>query len=315
MWERRALKRNAASIFVAVLVWMFLRTILSGMILSGVRILLGMLRITVTPAHAALIYSATDVLTTLVSMGLPFFIMIKVIDIPLGKALPFHVIRTGFDVGSLFIALAASVIGVYTGSALASAAASGGMSPTPPAFDLPTDAPSAVFYILSIVIVPAFLEEMVFRGAILQPLRRFGDGLAIVASAAIFSLAHLNLYQIPNAFIMGLLMGYFVVRSGSLWAGVAIHLVNNGVAALFEFISSRIPTRLSYAMTLMLYIVYLLVGLTALIVSSRRQKRMFMVRAPQRVLTSPELSRCYFTSASTVALFIVLAAMTVYATL
>ena len=312
MVQTRAIRRNAACIFVAVTAWLLLRSLLPNILLSGATMMMTAARVQISQETAMLIYNAVDILSTVISMAVPFFVMMRVIDIPTRIALPFGRIRSGFNIGSLFIALAASTVGVYTGSAMSSAAAALGFSPRLPQVDTPTDLQTGIWYTLIMVIVPAFLEEMVFRGAILQPLRRFGDGFAIVVSSVLFSLSHLNLYQIPNAFIMGLLMGYFVVRSGSLWAGIIIHFVNNGVAALFEYFSGLVTPFGGYLMSCLLYIFYLGAGIAALIVTARRSPKLFMLYRRDGALTVSERYRCYFTSASTVILLLVLLILTLY---
>ena len=61
--------------------------------------------------------------------------------------------------------------------------------------------------IVIFAVLPAFLEEMVFRGYVLQALRPHGDGMAIVVSALLFGLMHGNVLQIPFAFLIGLVLG------------------------------------------------------------------------------------------------------------
>ena len=87
-------------------------------------------------------------------------------------------------------------------------------------------------FIITMTVAPAFIEEMVFRGIVMQSLRRFGDMFALVSSAIIFGIFHLNLIQTPYAFILGLCIGYFVMRTGSLWVGVIMHFLNNSIATV-----------------------------------------------------------------------------------
>lgn len=81
--------------------------------------------------------------------------------------------------------------------------------------------------VLSTAVLPAVLEEIVVRGIIMQPLRRFGDKFAIVASALIFGIMHGNMVQIPYTIVAGLFMGYLAVATGSLWPSIILHFVNN----------------------------------------------------------------------------------------
>ena len=92
-----------------------------------------------------------------------------------------------------------------------------------------TDGVAMLLYAINGMILPAFIEEIVFRGAILQSLRRFGDGFALLTSSILFAVIHGNFVQAPYAFLMGLVIGYFVLRTGSLWTGIFIHLFNNRI--------------------------------------------------------------------------------------
>lgn len=76
------------------------------------------------------------------------------------------------------------------------------------------------------------VEEVVFRGAILRALLGCFDRhwIAILVSAAIFALIHLNPVQMPHAFLWGLFLGWMYYRTGSILPGVLAHWVNNTVA-------------------------------------------------------------------------------------
>lgn len=84
-----------------------------------------------------------------------------------------------------------------------------------------------LLFFLSTAVVPALIEEMALRGIIMQTLRRYGDMFAVVCSALIFGLMHCNLMQIPFAFIAGIVIGYAVLVTESVWTGVIIHFLNN----------------------------------------------------------------------------------------
>ena len=85
-----------------------------------------------------------------------------------------------------------------------------------------------------IALLAPVVEEVVFRGAILRKLlsgmqSKWG---AICISAILFALIHFNPAQIPHAFLMGLLMGWLYMRTGSIMPGVVFHWSNNTVAYL-----------------------------------------------------------------------------------
>jgi len=100
--------------------------------------------------------------------------------------------------------------------------------------DIPTQGVPMVLGILSATVLPAVLEELLFRGAILQAARPFGDGYAILVSALAFALCHTTVPQLLPALLAGLLFGFFTVLSGSLWVTVSIHCCYNLLAAGVE---------------------------------------------------------------------------------
>jgi len=84
-----------------------------------------------------------------------------------------------------------------------------------------------IFAILFLGILPGFVEELIFRGVILQGLRPYGKWFAILISALLFMLFHGNLQQTIYQFAYGVLAGYLVILTGSLWASILIHIFNN----------------------------------------------------------------------------------------
>ena len=88
-------------------------------------------------------------------------------------------------------------------------------------------------YVVIGILAP-FAEEVVFRGAILRKLLGMMDEkrhwVAIVLSALVFGLVHLNIPQGIHAFLIGLLLGWMYYRTRSILPGILFHWVNNSVA-------------------------------------------------------------------------------------
>ncbi len=88
--------------------------------------------------------------------------------------------------------------------------------------------------VLVIALLPAVCEELACRGFILSGFRHLGHKWrAIVYTAIVFGLAHFIIQQSVMATLVGVVIGYMAVQSGSLLPGVAFHLVHNtlGVAS------------------------------------------------------------------------------------
>ncbi|MGC3969979.1 MAG: CPBP family intramembrane metalloprotease [Pirellulales bacterium] len=81
---------------------------------------------------------------------------------------------------------------------------------------------------------PAICEELAFRGFILSGFRRLGHmWRAIALTSLFFALAHGSIMQQAiSAGLLGLVIGYIAVQSGSIFPGMAFHAVHNGAAIL-----------------------------------------------------------------------------------
>lgn len=116
--------------------------------------------------------------------------------------------------------------------------------------------------ILLLAIFPAIGEELLFRGMILQGLRsRFKDGHAVLIAAAMFALMHGNLQQLVYPFILGTIMGWIVLRTGSLISSMVVHFVNNFLVVTFAFIENMTGFSLALGDTWWFYL--LAIGLLA----------------------------------------------------
>lgn len=84
-----------------------------------------------------------------------------------------------------------------------------------------------LWQLLSVALVPAFVEEFAIRGVVMNSLRKYGDFFAVIVSSVFFGLMHGNVMQAPFATILGVAIGWLVIKTNSLWTGIAIHFMNN----------------------------------------------------------------------------------------
>ena len=86
-----------------------------------------------------------------------------------------------------------------------------------------------VTMLYGIVIAP-LLEELLFRGILLNGLlRAYAPWVAIAQSALLFGLIHFNPPQCLSAGLLGLLLGWLYYRTRSLGLCIALHVLNNGL--------------------------------------------------------------------------------------
>ena len=76
-----------------------------------------------------------------------------------------------------------------------------------------------------------FAEEVFFRGFLLAALASVIGGLrGALVSSAIFSVAHLNVGTLVPIFVMGMLLAWLYLRTGSIWPPFVAHAAQNLIA-------------------------------------------------------------------------------------
>jgi len=82
--------------------------------------------------------------------------------------------------------------------------------------------------LLTIVIAAPILEELIFRGIILDGLlKNYSPIKSILITSVLFGLAHLNPWQFISAFSLGAFISWIYYKTGSLSLAIIIHSVNN----------------------------------------------------------------------------------------
>jgi len=94
-----------------------------------------------------------------------------------------------------------------------------------------TSPANRLWFLLVLGLLPALCEELAFRGFILTGLRqRYKPATAVLLSSFLFALSQMNVFQFVPHFLLGAVLGYLVLRTGSLWPGVVFHLIYNALA-------------------------------------------------------------------------------------
>lgn len=117
--------------------------------------------------------------------------------------------------------------------------------------------------VLSTVLAAPVLEEVLFRGLIFESCKeRFGDGVAILTSSLLFAIVHVVPIQMVNAFVVGLILGYIYLKTGSLLSVIILHAINNAIAyitlAYFGASASSITTESLFGSSIAYWVVYAL---------------------------------------------------------
>jgi uncharacterized protein len=100
-----------------------------------------------------------------------------------------------------------------------------------------------IINLVVMALLPAIGEELFFRGAFQKTLLRLSNQpwIAILVSSIVFTVLHGTIFKFIPIFTLGIILGtvYHVTRN--LWYTIIIHFLNNALAVLAVYYSTRIP--------------------------------------------------------------------------
>lgn len=106
--------------------------------------------------------------------------------------------------------------------------------------------------IVSVVIIPAVLEEFWMRGIIFRAYSRCNTVAAVIFTGMTFALLHLRVNEFAGFFFMGIVASIILIKSRSLYAAMIYHGASNLTALLFgEYIMPAIVDRLFVFLAIM----------------------------------------------------------------
>ena len=128
-----------------------------------------------------------------------------------------------------------------------------------------------VFWQVVIVgILGPVVEEFIFRGLVQRRLRDYNLGKwpAVLITAALFGIYHLNFVQGIFAFVIGLVLGLLYEKYGVLWIPILAHMVNN----IWSTLSNSLFPVNCFFNTIFFYLICLAGMVVMLILIFRKKK-------------------------------------------
>jgi membrane protease YdiL (CAAX protease family) len=105
---------------------------------------------------------------------------------------------------------------------------------------------SLVSNIIMIGVIPAFGEELLFRGIMQKMFKNWFKNVhwAVIVTSIAFSTFHMQFLGFLPRFLLGMLLGYLFVWTRNLWVPIIVHFINNTAAVIvgFLFYSGKIKT-------------------------------------------------------------------------
>lgn len=103
---------------------------------------------------------------------------------------------------------------------------------------------SLLINLLVVAVIPAVCEELAFRGVLQIQLSRMFKNVhaGIWVSAFVFSFIHFQFYGFLPRMLLGAFFGYLLVHTGSIWAPILAHFLNNAAAVSVHYVQLHHPT-------------------------------------------------------------------------
>lgn len=94
-----------------------------------------------------------------------------------------------------------------------------------------------------VAVLPAFTEELVYRGMLFGGYRRRSVFVGAVVSGLVFGMMHGNLNQLMYAFVMGVVFAFVDEVTGSTVSSMVMHLLVNGTSVTLVYVMAYLEKR------------------------------------------------------------------------
>lgn len=290
---RKLLKRNireeTGKMSVALIIFIVLQLVITGLV-TAYLLLIARYKIAeinvflATPTNMLPIQGIILVL----GLGLPFIAYMYLFRLPVGETVPVRKMRAGNFVLLVIFGLGFSATVTYIGNVVSGRTfVTGGF--TNSGNVLADNSGIGLLYsIICLCIIPALVEEFVFRGVILQTLRRRGgDTFAILTSALMCALVYSNTQGLSEFFV-SLLMGYLVVFSGSVLPAITVGLLRSGLSLAMTLLSMSVDYEKVTAIDAVVTVVAIAAGLIAVAAIMGRYPDFFRIKEGKSSLSLKE---------------------------
>lgn len=106
---------------------------------------------------------------------------------------------------------------------------------------IPESGGEFIIGIIVIALSAGICEEVMFRGLMMKAYEKMGKWKAIIISACLFGFFHFNIQNLIGPIFLGIVFGYMVYKTNSLFSAIIAHATNNGLALTLGYLLTRLP--------------------------------------------------------------------------
>ncbi len=134
-----------------------------------------------------------------------------------------------------------------------------------------------LLFLTHYLLLTPILEEFLFRGAVLHIFRRHGDLFALILSALFYAMAEESYTGFLSVFLFGLVAGYFVLHSRSVFIGILMHIFRNAIGVLLSMLTASLDADTAAVTQIALFAFILALSLLAFLRLGKKEKEVFSV--------------------------------------
>lgn len=102
-------------------------------------------------------------------------------------------------------------------------------------------------YLFLLGVLPAICEELIFRGVIFQGLKsKFSTITSVLVCATLFAIMHQNIEQLIYPFLLGIVLGFVMEKTGNLLYCIIIHMFNNFTTIILSYLMATGAIKISF---------------------------------------------------------------------
>lgn len=226
-------------------------------------------------------YYLLTIFITIVSLGLPLIFLLI-----FSRERPKNIIKFKFGKYSIFL------IGLGLGGCIIANIIANSISNITERLGYPLPS-GPVYYngqpliaglmVVSNCLLPAFLEELLFRGFILGNLRKYGEFPALLISSLAFAFMHGTFLQMPFALLSGLVLGFIYLKSNSILPSIIVHFLNNSLSVIAILLMTHTSKSFGNLCYSLIFVVIVLFWVISIIILKEKNIFNFDYSKDQRI--------------------------------
>lgn len=152
---------------------------------------------------------------------------------------------------------------------------------SPAAVKIGNDIPSTIISAVAYIVIFPVLKELFLRGAIMQSLRQFGDGFALIFTSIISALLRHDISHIWFVLLTSFCIGYVTLCTGSVLCGIFADMFISLVVYLISATMAILPQDIFMIFTSIIILSFMITGLFFFYVISKNKEDTLVYKFPR----------------------------------